>query len=463
MLRNLLYFLTARPRRNSTLAALQALLGTAAVFITYRLVVAEVGIEVFGLWSLLLTGASIARLADVSGSSGLARFVAERHASEQPGDAVAYVHTTVLATLGLTIAGSLVVLAFAAPLINWLAPEQAAGDIVDLMPLALLVSLVLPSMSSALCSGLDGTQRADVRAIVMGCSYGVLLGATMMFVGKLGIYGFVTALVLQHLFISVAAWLVLRRFLPNLGWVPIRWSRGVFRETFAFGLKVQANSFAGLLCDPLARVLMAWWGGLAAAGVYELALRLMLQLRAPVVASLQPLMPAAAALGRDHKAVANLVRTSSRHVLLAGLALPFLALLAAPIYSRLMLGHVDQTLVLFVLLLAVGYGANLISVPLFFGAMGVGVMRWNLTSQFVTAACIAILGMSGGWLGGGVGVVLAQVAGLIAGAVTVILGNASVLSLERGLHIWDAGPKLARIAIVTVAFLGIGSIVWIKT
>lgn len=405
-----------------------------AVFGTYRMVINAVGIDDFGLWSVLLAGAAIARVADVSGGSGLARFVAECQSGKRDtASAVAFVHTTFLSTLGLMLAGSAMLYFAAWPLIQYFAADKA-DKIIGMVPIALTVSVLLPPISALLCSALDGTRRVDLRAALMSASYVVLFFTTWTLVRRYGIYGFAAALATQHIFLIVGAWLVLRRVLPGLGLVPRQWSTPAFRESFGFGLSVQATAFAGLLSDPLARVLIVSTGGGAAAGHYELALKLMQQLRSVFVSAMLPLVPQVAALSYDTGHLQALIIRAVRLAALAGVVFTIVAVIVTPVYAHIMVQPFSIEIVSFSILLGVGYGVNLISVPLFFGAMARGVMLWNMGAQFIMAACIGMVGGIGALLLGSTGVVLGQLAGLLAGAAMVAIGNAKVLGVSTELR-----------------------------
>ncbi len=454
MRRFMALMLGSRLRRNSAAAALQAVVGMVATFATYRLVIGAVGLEVFGLWSVLLAGAAVARMADVSGGSGLARFVAECLGKGRSNEAVGFVHTTVLSTIGLMSTGCLVVLAVAPPLVRYIGPGMSDA-VIALLPVVLGVSVLLPAVSAVLCAAIDGTLRADLRAALMSASYGVLFATSLALVGILGIHGFAVALAAQHLFLMIGAWLVLRRQLPDLGWFPRRWSTAALRKSFGFGLRVQATTLASLLSDPLARLLIANEGGVIAAGVYDLALRLVQQLRGLFVAAMQPLMPQVAALADNPEQRGHLIARALRLAALASVVFVALSIVAAPLYARLMLGSPEPDLVLYAVLLSAGYGASLIVVPLFFAAWGRGITRWNLSSQFVTAGCITTLGPLIAVHMGATGIVIGQLAGLLAGAAAVGVGNARALDIQTQLR--GSLPLIlaSLMAIATLMVLGL--------
>ncbi len=444
-------------RRNVLAAFGQALVAMLATFATYRNVIDAVGLEMFGLWSVLMAGAAAARLADVSGGSGLARFVAERLSRNEKDEAVLFVHTVVLAGLALVLSGCALVQVIAPPVLRRFLPDSADA-ITSLLPVVLVVSVLLPSLSSALCAAIDGTLRTDLRALLMSLSYGVLFFVSLFLLGPMGILGFAAALAAQHLFLVVGAWLVLRSRLPRMGWLPVRWSAMAFRVSFKFGMKVQATAFAGLLSDPLARVLIAAEGGATAAAIYELALRLVQQVRSMFVAAMQPLMPQVAALDHDGAEARNLMVRAQRLAILAGVSYVCVLVVAIPHYSRFILDDAQPDLSLYAVLLAMGYGVNLVSVPLFLVGMGRGVMRWNLAAQFLMAGCIAVAGPATALVMGPAGIVFGQLVGLLSSAAVVAIGNATTLGLAPALRGVLGMCAAGLVAIGLVGLVGLSAL-----
>src|SRR5690606_482390 len=105
-----------------------------------------------GVWSLLLAGASIARVGDVSGASALARFVATSPA-EDADHRVDLVHTVMLTSLALNATLGLA-LWLAAPLILPLFIPAAYLPEAELLVPYVIASFVLGSLAVAATSGL---------------------------------------------------------------------------------------------------------------------------------------------------------------------------------------------------------------------------------------------------------------------------------------------------------------------
>ena len=373
----------------------------------------------------MIASASIARAADVTGAGGLSRFVAEAKSDQR--DAVPYVHTVVLSTLALYSVLSLMFFAFGEyALIHFIEPKLL-GEAKSLLPLALIVGLLMAPLSSTLTSGIDGVGRADQRAILVIISNLLFLGTVLIFVPYFGVWAWGYAIIFQNAFIILSAWALLMRHISGLGLLPTKWSFKVLGETVAYGLKLQANSIAMMLSDPVVKFVLNLYGGLEAVGLYELGARLVVALRAVVVQMAMPLVPEFASLRKDGIGVRILLRQSLRTVATYAIVMLVALVPMAPVYSAVMFGEIKPELLVIIAALSTGYAANILSIPHYFAGIGLNYMRWNISAHIFMATCTLTIGVPLGAKFGSSGVLLAIFLGNVGGAAMVLLGNAQML------------------------------------
>lgn len=417
--RNLLQLRALGLSRNAAFAGAQACVGLVSTFWAYRVFVQHVGLEQAGIWSLMFAGISVARLADVSGAGGLARFVASaRQRSEDP---VPYVHTVTLCILAMYGTVALLIIPAAYFGVGAFFTGEGAKEAKSLLPLVMVLGLFLMPIASALASAIDGLHRADQRSVITMSASVLFVPCAVIGVRLFGLMGWAFAQVAQQAFLVLASWALLRRRMPGLGFFPLRWSKTVFSETIHYGLKLQANSLASLLSDPLARFLIAHFGGLSAAGLFDVATKLVLSIRSIIVQMVVPIVPEFAAL-QNGAGVSSLLTKASRWLSASAVLFLIVTIAVSPLYSLLMLKSVRMDLVLVLSALAIGHSINIAAVPFYFAGVALNHMRWNIVSQFSMAACIALLGGLLGTLMGPTGVVLSVMLGLITGALFVIVG-----------------------------------------
>lgn len=415
-------------RKNISYSALQAVVALGVTFFVYRLLIIHAGLEILGLWSLLTAGAVATRLADFSGASGLARFVAEERAANR--NPRVHVHTVILTFVVFNgLLASILFLASGALISNFV-DQQNQSMARRLVPLAIIQISILMPIVGALSAGVDGLQRSDIRAKFTIVSYILFFGIGAALIPPLGIWGFFLAQATQQILLMVVSWAVLMRYIPSLGLLPYRWSASVFRQTAAYGLKLQAHSLAGMLSDPLAKALISQWGGLSSLALFEVASRLVLGLRSMLVQAAIPILPAFAGQNSIDD-VKKLLRKAVRMSCLAAVSIFLFIVMISPIYSYIMLDRFSLELLIYIFILTFGYAVNTASVPYNLLGSAKNVLVWNILSQVLMAASIIIVGFLLGPDGGSLGVVIGMSFGLVLGALVTWRGNSGVL-VERG-------------------------------
>jgi O-antigen/teichoic acid export membrane protein len=174
----------------------------------------------------------------------------------------------------------------------------------------------------------------------------------------------------------------------------------------------------------MVKLLLANFAGLASIAWYEMAGRLITQVRAVVVNAMEALVPHVAALGDAHHR--NTLAADYRRVFALNLALTSsgmgLVVANLPIIGWLWIGHTETHFLLFALLLAATWWVNALAVPAYFVAQGLGVQRWNVVSHVTMALANSILGFFLGKRFGGIGVLVAFGIAIAAGTIVILVG-----------------------------------------
>lgn len=415
--------------RNALAGAAQTVLSAGLMFAFYRVILDAVGAEGLGVWSVVLASTSAAQVSELGLSGSAVKYTAARLAHGDAEAASRVIETTVL-TVGTLIAVA-AVLAYAAlrAALPLFIPEAGLRDAYALLPYA-CTSFWLTSVAGALQSGLDGCGRIDLRAAIAFGGQLLYVGLGAWLVGNLGIVGLAIAQIVQGGTLVLAVWVGIRVALPAAPAVPHRWDRALFREMLRYGLHFQALGLLRMLFEPTTKVLMSRLGGLDAAGFYEMATLLVTKLRALIVAAQQALTPEIAFL---HEREPNRVNAAYARANGIGgyVTVPLFCgvVASAPAVSHLWVGYYEPLLVLFVVILAVGWLANTLTGPGFFLLLGTGEMRGVVHSHLTIAFVNAGLGAALGWAAGAAGVAVGWALALAAGAVHLLW----VLQRDRGL------------------------------
>jgi O-antigen/teichoic acid export membrane protein len=405
----------------NALTTFAQVIGSAAtLFFLYRFLIRAVGLERLGIWSLVLATTSVVTLANQGYSTSIIKFVAKYAARGRP-EKVSLLMQTAVITIGLALA---VVSATLYPVSKWVLvivlPHRNISEALAILPLA-LVSLWLTIIEGVLQACLAGLQCITVcNYLEFGGSASYLLLAFLLVPGH-GLLGLAYAQAIQSAAILLVTWLLLRRRMKFLPIVPRCWSRSFFNELAAYGFHFQLITASQALREPVTRVLLAKFGGLALTGFYDLAARCVFTLRELLVQANQVLVPTISHLQeRDPKFIPAVYRASYR--LMFFLAVPAFTSLAvlSPFISRIWIGRYEPVFVEFVVILSAGWLVNVLANPAYVVDLGTGALRWVSVGCISTAVLNAVLGFLAGSHLGGPAVVAAAAISLAAGYLIVL-------------------------------------------
>lgn len=412
--------MSSRLATNALVNGFQALFSAALLFGLYRYINTTLGVELLGVWSVILATVSASRLADLGLSAGVTRFVALHRARDELDSAAVVVDT---ATLTLMFSLSLA-LPLLFPLISQLLPHLfEAGYLIQAQKLLAfaITSLWLTIVATAFQGGLDGCQRMDLRAGLVITSQAILLVLTYWLIPHHGLVGLAWAQIGQGIFLLVAGRLLLRHVLPTLPILPRKWRKKALRRMLSYGTNVQAATCFVLLLDPLTKALIINFGGPATAGYFEMAIQVVYKVRALIVATNRAIVPHVTYLAETLPTRVNdLYRENVR--ILVYMTLPAITLLIvwASSFSSLLVGSREKELVLLINIIAITWASNIFSGPAFFTNMGTGHVGWNTISLAIMGALNLCLGWLFGSLYGWHGVIFAYAISVIIGSLALI-------------------------------------------
>jgi O-antigen/teichoic acid export membrane protein len=431
----------ARVARNAAFSMAQVVLSAAALLVTYWLLMRSLPIAEIGLWSLVVGTTLVARLSEMGLGSGVLRFVAGDLAAGRPKDAA---RTIGMAGLAVTVLVSAMALALQPFLLSYLlgiTPAALHPPVAVLLPAALL-GVVLTASGNVFLAAIDGCQRVDLRACLQIGSSLIQLGMTWYVLPRRGVAGLGLVQVVQAGSLLVAglvtmAWLLRRPLRDYFGFEQTR-----FRELLVYGGGLQVAAIAQLLFEPLLKVLLTSYSGLALTGYFDMANRIVMQFRSVIVAAYTALVPHVAALAGADGIEPERLRAIYREsfALLLYVVLPYFACLAAslPLALTLWKGQFDPVFLAVALLQCGAWLVNSLSLPSYMLNTGTGELRWNIAAHVMMGLAMLLLGPVLGGLFGGTAV-------LVLGAVALAAGSLLVpLAFHRSHGFGFAGPVQAQ-------------------
>lgn len=412
--------ITSRLIKNMLSAGGQTILQTLILFFLYRYLIGAIGIEQLGIWSIVLASASATRVSELGLGGSVTKFVAAHLANGNNEAAAETLQTAAITVVVLFAAISV----GAYPLLLWalpyFLPGSALREAMVILPFGLL-SLCLTSLGAIWMGGLDACLRSDLRA-------GTMISASMFFfllcllsVGKFGLVALAISQVLQGLFIVIVGWAAIRQALPFLPRAPYQWKTTRFREMLSYGANFQIITVTNLLLEPATKILLGHYGGLSAAGYFEMAQRLVGSIRAFIVESNRVIVPVYAGIASYKSDVPELYYNNIRYLYF--LVVPVFAFLLAlmPAISEVWIGNFENQFVFIASLITVSWFINTLSGPAYFGYLGQGRLRWITIACLLMGASNILAGLFLGRIFSWTGVIIGFSFSLVLGSVIPLI------------------------------------------
>lgn len=436
-------------RRSSIWSIAEVCISGASLFLLYKFVIAHLGVKALGVWSLVLATTSLARLGDIGASAGLSRFVALAKSQKNQLAARNYVETAFLANA--LVFSSLALLMFW-PLrlgLELLIPTDALRDALTLLPYS-MGSFVLLNLSAVTLSALIGQQRTDLKSKVV--VFGILaqLTVTLLSVPQVGLVGMAWGQIAQYIVTICAAWTV---FLAGLNRrhrfpFPTGFRMRLLRDLFSFGIRLQLSNLVSFAFEPATKFSISAITGLEALGIFEMAYRMVLQVRHLTAAPTVALIPAFVHLSETSPPeVPRLYDRAVANVILGSGTLLSAVFMCSPAVSLLWIGSYSEPFVTFTCFLCIGWFLNTLGIPSYQLAISRGLVKWNVLGHLVTSMASPALVLVLGKALGPIGAVFGVAAALGTGAVYSMVSNCrqfNISSLPPTSLIWKEAKSIYK-------------------
>lgn len=406
---------------NLTSNLIQTLFSTFISFFLFRYIIINLGAANFGIWSVILATVSTSRIFEFGLGAAVTRFVALDIANDDLSSASKTIQT---ATLSLLVFLSFIIPVLYFPL-NYSLPFIFEGlgleDARTLLPFA-LISLWINIIASVFQASLEGFQRMDVRAGLLVTGHLLMLIFTIFLVPKHGLIGLAYAQVIQAIYVLIVGWILLRKITNILPYFPFYFSWTKLKTLLPYGVNVQGAGLFMMFFDPLTKAFMTRFGGLEAAGYFEIANQVAIKVRAIIITTNQAVVP---------KVTEMIEKTNDRLNIFYNNNVKIIFFVAVPLFVLLEIwsGHIItilfgsyNTLILYIYHITLfSWFFNLFAGPAYFSNLGSGHVFPNTISHFSIGSINLILGLLLGSNFGLNGVLWAYSISLIIGSIYLIL------------------------------------------
>lgn len=444
---------------NASSSVVQIFISGVTLFLLYKYLLDILGAEILGIWSLVLAMSSMAFLANLGFTGSIVKYIASYNAVGDTRKMVLSIQTSVISIgfFGLL----LIVLLFQAAdyYFTFSLNEENQKAAIEILPIALLCFWLF--MVTGIYQGaLYGCQLIDQRNIILMIDSIFHLILCIYFASEYGLMGLAYARLLQNIITLVLTWIVLKRRIPELPVIPIKWNRSVFREMLGYAVNFQIITLLVMLSDPITKGFLSKYGSVSMVSYYEMANKLVQLLRSVIVSANQVLVPSFASLKElePHK-IAPVFAKSNQVVFFLTLPAFGLLMVSSPIISYFWIGQFEPVFVMAMIVLSGGWLFNTLAVPAYFAGVGTGDMKNNVISHIVMTSMNLLLIALIGKIWQGSGVIVAWAVSLSVGGVLLNI----IYFKHNRIDFMELVPKDSRmLCLVSIFSLGLSYFYWLS-
>jgi O-antigen/teichoic acid export membrane protein len=392
---------TKQLKWNSFWGMVRALSTTALFAVSYPIYIHFLGLEVFGIWVMLMAVVVYLQLGGLNLPQAASKFISESLMHNDLTRVCQYATSIIGAILGLGGFILLLMLFGRGLMAGFLhAPEALQSQLPFLLELTAVIT-VLAILAESLGGIVSGAGRMDwVFIIDICCRVIIFLASLPLLYKHYGLVALFYSSIIGYLvYIGLALWCIKH----SLGFFPLRptyFSWQVLRHAARFTGPLLLGGVFSCLLQPFNRILIGIVISPAAASIYDIANRGAQMLRGLIETGLRPLMPQISSL--KARADDQQIRLLSLNIVQA------IILWATPIFILLFLavGHLTPLWLQIAAISEVntnfriilwGFYANLLSVPIYYAFMGMGQVGRCFRSHIVQTVVNLILASLGIW------------------------------------------------------------------
>lgn len=277
-----------RLQTNIAFSLTNVLLGAVFQFITYRLLLKQLGTHQFGIWALTISVASLGRLGELGFNQALVKLISEKLGLDARKEWVATFQTGFLTVLVLCLLSSVLLWVLAPFALSYVTKPEIATSAIALLP-ETLAGLVFAASLLALTSLFDAKQIFAFSSLVQ-------LGGQILFLSlliKRPDYDLKTVAefyLLQNAVTFIVAAIVATYLEKG---IVSRSKIGLnnFNEILRFTTPLFSTQILQLVYEPAIKLIISRFSGIEMVGFFEIANRLAVRVRQIVVSINGVLLP----------------------------------------------------------------------------------------------------------------------------------------------------------------------------
>ena len=385
-------------RINMVSGVVTTVVNVVVLAIAYPVYLHFLGYETYGMWLILAAVLTLAQLGNLGISSAVMKLVAEEYGRRNTKGIQSYV-TTALGILLVTGSLALIlILLFQNQIISAFKLSGRNAVIASRFLPYIGALSVYVMLTQAINSTLSGLGRMDLANYIQssGRIITVSISVILLWLGN-NIESLLIGNVFSYVFVGAASYFFIRR-IADISLLRLRnINSQSFRRLLRFGSGVFGSSVASMLLSPFNKLMLARYAGISSIPIYEIAFTGSMQVRALIETGLRALMPEISRIGANMTGyakdkISQIYRRAMKLIFLFGIPMygGIIILLTPLLKFWLRQRYVDELPIAFRIMLISTF-VSLLSVPSYYTLLGLGMVRYTLTSHIILSGVSALI------------------------------------------------------------------------
>ena len=398
--------LTGTITGNAIAMFVQAILTSVILFLLYLFISRLLGLSALGIWSVVMATTSASRLIDIGFSGGITKFVA-KYLEKKDFIKVKKIVDSSALIIGLILILFLPIIYPVFKLIlSLIFSSEELNLAYEILPIS-MACIYINSFVSVYQGTIDGHERMDLTVTSQILGQLFFISVVFLIVPQYGLLGLAMAQLFQSIFVFSLSRFFAGYLLKELKLFKMNFSFDVIKEMWRYGLNIQLSSFLQLLQEPISKGFVAYFGGSAVAGIYEVAYQIIFRLRSLLINVNYAIVPTVARITeKENEDTDRIYLNNFNLIYLWGIFIFSSATILSGGIGWVLFGFYEHQLILMLFILSFGYFGNLLSAPAYLLYVGDGRVKRNTQIHLLISSSNIILSFILGVLFSWEGVVL---------------------------------------------------------
>ncbi len=413
-------FTKNQTKKNVVFAGLQILLSGISLFILYKILLIQIGIELIGVWSIVMAFSAFLRTGDFGFAGSIVKFISE-NVTKKDMKKVENIISTSITSVSVILGFLLIISYFIIPtFLPFFISKEYFDLALELFPYS-IISVWLAVLGTLVIFVFDGINRVDIRSSFLVISNLFLVGLSIFAVYSFGFIGLGYAQVVHAGIQLIIAWILVNKHLKVESFSPFAFDFTIFKEMFSYSVHLQVASLMTMLLEPISKLFLGYFGNLSSVGYFEMANRLVMQVRNIIVNANQALVPMITKSHTQEQDLKGSYMATLKVLFVVSLCFYSFTGFLASFISEIWIGHYNQDFIYFTYIILISLGINTLAGAAYFTNVGTGNVKFNTMAQSIIAVTNVLFAVLLGYFYTAYGVVIAYGVSIIIGSLWLII------------------------------------------